>query len=219
MFKQWLSKKITRGYLDKFVKLYATTDKTLDLGSSNSPYDKYFPNRIACDIEARDGVDVVADAHNLPFANNEFSTILCTEVLEHLHSPHIAIDEMFRILKPGGVLILSTRFVFPIHDAPGDYYRYTEFGLRHLFKTGWTIVRLEPETKNFETIAVLLQRVAYQITLRGGIFTKALVLLLAKFIATFGWLVVKENGINSNKRFYDCNIFASGYYLIAKKDI
>jgi len=217
ILKQWLSRKITRDHLSRFVSQHATDKKVLDLGSSRSPYATFFPNRVSCDIEAKEGVDVVADAHDLPFEDESFEVILCTEVLEHLHSPHIAISEMRRVLKVGGELILSTRFVFPIHDAPHDYFRYTEFGLKYLFRDGWQICSLEPETKNFETLAVLFQRVAYQTTLRGGLFTKALVLLFAKLLKTFGWLVVKENGINSSDRSYDVNIFASGYYIVLTK--
>jgi|AntRauTorckE6833_2_1112554.scaffolds.fasta_scaffold05914_2 SAM-dependent methyltransferase len=217
MVKNWLSKKITRGYQLEFIKKHCSSKRTLDLGSSKSPYSEYFPNRTSCDIEKREGVDVVADAHKLPFEDSEFSVIVCTEVLEHLHSPHIAIKEMHRVLEPGGTLLLTTRFVFPIHDAPHDYYRYTEFGMKHLFKDGWSIESIEPETRNFETIAVLVQRIGYQTTLRGGIFTKAIVLLSAKFISSLGWLVIKESGINDPDRSYPCNIFASGYFLKATK--
>lgn len=217
MIKKWLKKKITRARLHTFIVKHATDKKVLDLGASSSPYAHLFPNRVSFDIEAREGIDVVGDAHDMPFSDNEFEMIVCTEVLEHLHSPQIGINEMRRVLKPGGKLILTTRFVFPIHDAPHDYYRYTEFGMRHLFSEGWEIISLEPETRNFETIAVLLQRIAFQSKMRGGLFTNALVLLLAKVVAKLGWLIKSENGINSTKDLYECNIFASGYYVVAIK--
>ena len=216
--KKWLKKKITRARLNEFIVRHATDKKVLDLGSSKSPYAHLFPNRTSFDIEEREGVDVVGDAHNMPFKNGEFEVIVCTEVLEHLHSPHIAIEEMQRVLKPGGKIILTTRFVFPIHDAPHDYYRYTEFGMKFLFRNGWTVLELKPETRNFETIAVQLQRVAFQTTMRGGLFTNALVLLVAKIVSKLGWLIKSENGINSTVDTYDCNIFASGYYLVATKN-
>jgi len=56
------------------------------------------------------------------------------EVLEHVKTPDLAIKELFRTLKPDAPLILSTPFIFPIHDAPHDYYRYTRYGLAHLLQ-------------------------------------------------------------------------------------
>ena len=69
---QRLTTKITRKKLDIFLKRYASNKKTLDIGCSKGPYKKYFPNSIGVDIEKRDGVDVVADAHALPFKDAEF---------------------------------------------------------------------------------------------------------------------------------------------------
>jgi SAM-dependent methyltransferase len=164
--KKWLTKKITRKNLERFIIAHSTTEKTLDLGSSWSPYADHFPNRVSCDLEEREGVDVVADAHSLPFENDSFENILCSEVLEHLHTPELAISEMYRVLKPGGSLILTTRFMFPMHDVPHDYYRYTETGMRHLFRN-FEIKELVPETKNFETMAVLIQRLGLTMDMRG----------------------------------------------------
>lgn len=217
MIKKWLTKKITREHIDAFVKKHATEKKVLDLGSSWSPYADYFPNRISCDIEQRPGVDVVADAHDLPFADGEFEAILCSEVLEHLHTPEKAISEMERVLVPGGELILTTRFMFPLHDVPHDYFRYTEYGMKHLFRN-WEIVELVPETKNFETLAVLIHRMAFAMEFRGGLVTRTFLFLLAKIIRNLGFLVKKEYGIRrSNGSTIECNTFASGYFIFCKK--
>lgn len=215
--KKWLTRKITREHVDDFVKRHASDKKTLDLGSAWSPYSSYFPNRTSSDIEERGGVDVVADAHNLPFSDGEFENILCSEVLEHLHTPEKAIAEMYRVLSPGGTLILTTRFMFPMHDVPHDYFRYTETGMKHIFRN-FEIKELVPETKNFETLAVLVHRMALTMEFRGGFFTKTFLFLLAKIIKKLGWLVKKEYG----KRNFDgtgveWNTFASGYYIFAVK--
>ena len=119
-----LTSKITRQKLELFIQKYKSDGLTLDIGCSNSPYIKYFPNRIGLDIQDGPNVDIVADIHKLPFEDGKFDNILCTEVLEHLHSPHLAIAEMKRVLKSGGKLILSTRFIFPLHETPNDYYRF-----------------------------------------------------------------------------------------------
>ncbi len=215
--KKWLTRKITRKHVDAFIKKHATDKKTLDLGSSWSPYASYFPKRTSADIEAREGVDVVADAHALPFLDGEFENIVCSEVLEHLHTPEKAVSEMYRVLKPEGTLILTTRFMFPMHDVPHDYFRYTESGMRHLFRD-FEIIELVPETKNFETLAVLVHRMAMTMEFRGGVFTKIILLLLAKLLENLGFLVKKEYG---KKHFAGegiaWNTFASGYYIFAQK--
>lgn len=217
MFKQWLSRKITRQHIAEFIKKHATEKKVLDLGSSWSPYSEYFPNRTSCDIDDRPGVDVIGDAHDLPFADGEFDVILCSEVLEHLHTPEKAISEMCRVLKPGGELILTTRFMFPQHDVPYDYFRFTEYGMRHLFRD-WKVEELIPETKNFETLAVLIHRMAFTMEFKGGVFTRAFLFLLAKVVRRLGFFVKKEYGIRrASGHVIECNTFASGYFLFCKK--
>lgn len=139
-------KKITKTNIRCFVEKHASDGYTLDLGCSGSKYANFFPNRIGLDIEDKTGVDVVGDAHDIPFADDAFDNILCTELLEHTHSPHVVVDEMHRVLKPGGKLILTTRFIYPLHGAPHDYFRFTKYGLQYLFRK-WRIDELENETK------------------------------------------------------------------------
>jgi SAM-dependent methyltransferase len=74
----------------------------------------------------------VASVTALPFADASFDAALMFEVLEHVTDPAAAVGELYRVLKPSGVLLLSTPWSLEIHDAPGDYYRFTEHGLHHL---------------------------------------------------------------------------------------
>jgi len=210
-----LTSKITRQKLDLFIRKHQSRKLTLDIGCFNSPYTKYFPNRIGLDIQAGQSVDVVADAHQLPFKSEKFDNILCTEVLEHLHSPYLAIAEMKRVLKSGGKLILSTRFIFPLHDVPNDYYRYTKYGLKYLFKD-WQIIELKEEANTLTTLAVLLQRIGYQCEILGFRPLKLLFFLKAKIISWFSFIITKEYG-DIRKEQLETNIMASGYYLVARK--
>jgi len=212
---KFLTKKITRVELEKFISENSSDRLTLDLGCSNSPYSHYFKNRIGLDVNKGRGVDVVADAHDLPFEDGKFDIILCTEVLEHLHSPHVAISEMKRVLKVGGKLILTTRFIFPIHDAPGDYFRYTKYGLRYLFKD-WNVISLVEEVGTKDAFAVLLQRIGFQTDLLGGMATKIMVFALARLINAMPSLIRDEFG-DIRKQSRENNILTSGYYLVANK--
>lgn len=113
------------------------------------------------------------------------------------------------------MLILSTRFLFPLHDIPDDYYRFTKYGLQYLFRD-WQIIELKEETDTLETIAVLLQRICYQC---NGTFLKPLKLLIfsiAKIIPLFSSLIKQEYG-DISKTKPEKNIMTSGYYLVVKK--
>ena len=219
MFSKFLKKigltsKITRRELGKFVGKYRDSGLTLDLGCGSAYYKKYFPNRIGFDIQPGPNVDVVGDIHNLPFEDEKFDNILCTEVLEHLHSPQIAISEIKRVLKNNGKIILTTRFIFPLHEIPNDYYRFTKYGLKYLFKD-WEIIELKEETDTLTTMAVLLQRIGYQCEFLFKPL-KLMVFLKAKMISRFSFLINKEYG-NIKKNIPETHIMTSGYYLMARK--
>jgi SAM-dependent methyltransferase len=79
--------------------------------------------------------DVFADAGALPFADGTFDGVICLEVLEHVREPALVIREIARVLKSGGRAWLSTPFLYPLHDVPFDFQRYTEFGLRRDFES------------------------------------------------------------------------------------
>ena len=214
-----LTKKITRGRLDAFLKKYATEKKTLDIGWGTALYGKYFPNRTTLDIEARPNtqVDIIADAHDLSeITDASYEVILCTEVLEHLHTPAKALAEFHRVLKAGGLLLLSTRFVFPLHDVPGDYYRYTKYGLRHLLQD-FEIEDIVDEATTMETLAVLYQRIGFQCDTLWLRPCKSLWFLKALLVRVcLGWVVTAEYG-DIHHREKEKNILCSGYYVAARK--
>lgn len=88
--------------------------------------------------------DVFGDAARLPFAEASFDAVVMLEVLEHLAEPALALREIARVLRPRGVLVLSMPFLYPIHDAPFDFQRYTRHGLeRALGEAGLAPVRID----------------------------------------------------------------------------
>ncbi|HLH18789.1 MAG TPA: methyltransferase domain-containing protein [Bryobacteraceae bacterium] len=87
---------------------------------------------INLDLAAVAGVDVVADAHRLPFRDGVFQRIECDAVLEHVRQPETVMAEMRRVLAAGGYLHLVTPFCHPFHEYPKDYRRFTPDGLREL---------------------------------------------------------------------------------------
>lgn len=106
----------------------------LDMGSKKAPYH----DLIQCercdtlDIVPEHRPAIVGDAHCLPIRDNSYDAVIATQVLEHCHTPHQVAREAHRILKPGGQFIVSVPFIYIIHGDPYDYWRPTEFGLRHI---------------------------------------------------------------------------------------
>ncbi len=78
--------------------------------------------------------DVHADCLKLPFNTNQFDNVINTQVLEHVPDPSQLISEMSRVLKPGGILIITAPMTWPLHEEPYDFYRYTQHGMKHLLE-------------------------------------------------------------------------------------
>jgi len=215
LFKKALTAKLTRVTLDRFIAAHASNRRTLDIGAQNGPYATHFPRRIALDIKQGIGVKIIGDAQALGIRDASFDVVLCTEVLEHLPEPQRAIDEMYRVLAPGGQLLLTTRFLFPIHDAPHDYFRFTKYGLRHLLRR-FEIIELQEETDAVGTLAVLLQRLGMQAqTLRRTPF-RAIWLLSAQIARPFSFLITEEYG-DSRRLHRERGIMTSGYHVACRK--
>ena len=66
--------------------------------------------------------------------DQEFDVVVCANVLEHVPEPALAVGGMRRALRPGGLALITVPMMYPLHDEPGDYWRFTEHGLRHLFR-------------------------------------------------------------------------------------
>lgn len=104
-----------------------------DLGVDAYSMKKHFDDSckfIQTDFNPDFGHQVV-DVTTMDF-EDEFDAILCLEVLEHVPCFWEAIPRLHRALRPGGRLMVSTPMIFPYHDEPGDFYRFTEHGLQHL---------------------------------------------------------------------------------------
>ena len=90
---------------------------------------------LGMDMQAGEGVDVVADLHAPPAEwLGRFSGVVCSEVLEHVARPWIALPALRAVLRPGGFAVFTVPSCFPLHAFPDDFYRYSESGLRVLLE-------------------------------------------------------------------------------------
>jgi SAM-dependent methyltransferase len=93
------------------------------------------PRLINLNIGPFPNVDVVADAHELPYADNSVDAIHCEAVLEHLKSPHDAVKEMYRVLKPNGKVFAVSPFLVAYHGYPHHYQNFTLSGHKDIFES------------------------------------------------------------------------------------
>lgn len=140
---------------------------------------------VETDIDASRGPDVVADIcdQQLEIPQAPFTTIVCSEVLEHCYDPFQAVQNMHRLLTPGGRLILTTPFLFPLHEEPVDFFRYTEHGLRRLLQK-FSEVDVRPTNTYGDAWLVFLVRY------NGfGAVGRWATTLLAYLLLPFAWLL------------------------------
>jgi SAM-dependent methyltransferase len=123
-----------------------------DLGCGTRPYEKdilaYASKYVGVDWSNtlhELSADIVADLNKpLPIEGGVAHHVVSFQVLEHLREPQTMLNEAFRILQPGGNILLSVPFQWWLHEAPYDYFRYTRYGLEHLLtKAGFVDVDVQ----------------------------------------------------------------------------
>lgn len=134
---QQLSYSLRRQYVDEFLTRKIETakpgKKLLDVGGIKKDLRGAFDissrqlDVIAINISSSKGLDVLADARQLSLRSDFFDWVVCSEVLEHVDQPSKVLQEIFRVLRPGGNLLITVPFLFRIHADPNDVGRYTQF--------------------------------------------------------------------------------------------
>jgi SAM-dependent methyltransferase len=192
-----LSKRLTRYRIDSFLarELRDVRGVVLDLGAGLRPFADLIPGTtVALDRRPRPEIDVIGDAHELPFGDATVDAVVCTEVFEHLLDPPTAARELIRVLKPGGRLVLTTRFCFPLHDRPADFWRFTSYTLARLFAPLEPVV--VPQHTAYQTLLVLLVRLVMEPTRLNRVVSPpvlALCALLWGLEPLFGRLVPSDS--------------------------
>ena len=205
---------------DQAIRTYARGD-LIDLGCGNVPL--YLAYRDS--VSSITCVDWPATRHKvdhldheldltqtLPFPDGSFDTIILSDVLEHIPDPGKLWSEMYRILAPGGVAIVNTPFLYWVHEAPHDYYRYTEFALqRFADDSSFNLVSLEPIGGLPEVLADLIAKKPRVIPIIGHLFRKPTSILIQKMTWVFVHSLGKSLSRKTSKR------FPLGYFMIVEK--
>lgn len=140
--------------------------------------------------------DVWGDGSRLPFQEGTMDGVVLLEVLEHLPDPRTALMEASRVVAPGGRVLLSFPFLYPIHDAPYDFSRLTQFGLEQMAaEAGLEIIRLTERGGPGEAAALLaslaLAKTALQSIEQRSLAALAVLplTLLVPLINMVGWFL------------------------------
>lgn len=144
----------------------------LDVGCGSKPYKNIFNviSYIGLDIDSpitreRGIADDLYDGNKFPYENAVFDSVLCNQVLEHVFNPNEFLQEINRVLKTGGKLLLTVPFVWDEHEQPYDYARYSSFGLRALLeKNGFALRHHKKLGADASTLFQLANAYLFKIT-------------------------------------------------------
>ena len=121
----------------------------LDFGSGSQPYRPLLVNcseYVSLEYDTpsnriRKAADIFYDGSRIPVADGIYDGLLSTQTLEHVPNPEIIVAEWARVLKSGGLLLITMPFMWPEHEMPYDFQRYSSSGLRLLLEqSGFEII-------------------------------------------------------------------------------
>lgn len=199
------------------------TGKTLDVGCGTKPYMHLYKSNeyVGLEIDTPQNreakkADFYYDGNIFPFDDASFDSLVANEVFEHVFNPDEFLNELFRILKPGGMILLTMPFVWDEHEQPYDFARYSSFGIKALLeKHGFEIIDQRKSTDDIRVIFQLLNTYIYKKT----VTKKAWINVLVTFVLMapsniIGELLSKITPKNSD--LYLDNVVLARRKLIAK---
>jgi len=167
------------------------TGKTLDVGCGSKPYEQLYGSTEYVGLEydtpqnrASKRADHFYDGETFPFADGEFDSAVANEVFEHVFNPDRFLNEVYRVLKPGGMVLMTMPFVWDEHEQPHDFARYSSFGIRHLLEQhGFEVIEQQKSMDDVRVIFQMINTYIYKktVTNNGWINFATTILLMAPF--------------------------------------
>lgn len=182
----------------EFSSMIGSNKKILDVGCGSKPYQHLFKNCEYSGIDIKENNksdkhkknDIFFDGENIPFKNQEFDVIVCTEVFEHAENINKLINEISRVLKIGGIIFYTMPFMWPEHCQPYDFRRYTSIEhKRMLKKNNFINIRVKKTTGIFSSVGQLISdffvNKSFNITSNAGNFSYKIEFVLKRIIFIF----------------------------------
>ncbi len=147
--------------IEKLRDLIASSSAILDVSASLRNFKAFLPDMTGravttVDIDPEINPDVIADICDLHmFESSTFDGIICLAVLEHVYDPIRACEELSRVAKDGAKCFAYVPWMWPYHQSPKDFYRFSSDAVRYLFRS-WSVVELCPVRGRVETILNLI---------------------------------------------------------------
>ena len=202
--------KFIYGFLEEYISKYQhlMKGKLVDVGCGNKPFEHIFKNidsYYGVDINKNSKADLICDVLDLKVNSNSADSVFCTQVLEHVNNPFKLVSEISRITKSGGTVILTAPHISRVHGAPFDFFRFTRYGLEHLFKINkFKIIKIEGMGGFFLSITYLIN-----FYLREGNLTFKLLSCFINPLINLFYIILKPLDKSKNHTF--------NYIIVAKK--
>lgn len=187
--------------------------RVLDVGCGQKPYERLLDATEYIGLEfdspanrASKRADTFYDGKVFPFPDDSFDSVLFSQVFEHVFNPNEFLDEVQRVLKPGGRVLMTVPFAWDEHEQPYDYARYSSFGLRHvLAQHGFRVLRHTKTVTDLRAVFQLLNAYTFKKTVTGRPYVDIVAtLILMAPVNLLGELIGKL--LPKNDDFYLDNI-------------
>ena len=172
---------ISRKIRKKICRIFSDENAlVLDLGAGENPkYQKCMKGSIVgFDIRRTQKTKVLGDGNKLPFKGNSFNKIISVNSFYYLENPFDVAGDLNRILKKNGQLVMVMPFYYPVHDAPFDNYRFTEYGIRKMLGKNFKIKEITAVGGVFNIPAIIMHSLIKGVPLLFKGFLKKIALLV-----------------------------------------
>ncbi len=164
---------------------------------------------VQADIRLESGINLICDAHDIPFCESTFDGVVLQAVLEHVLDPARCVEEVYRVLKTGGLVYAETPFMQQVHGGRHDFIRFTHLGHRWLFRR---FAELRSGPVGGPGMALAWSYRYFLLSFVRSRWQRSAIMVLTGFTAFF--LKYFDSHLATNPPSYDAS---SGFFFMGKK--